>query len=190
MKNPEFRVRIYPPITTGATLSETQPMTRITRTLFATAALMFATAQLASGQATGQSPHPVMQAYYHVKNALVAGDSAHAKTDAATLLTALARIDTAALSATDKAALARVTENATHMSRTTDLAHQRHHFIPLSKDMITVARDAKLGKSYVLFCPMANDGKGAYWLSDTTKIANPYWSGAMKTCGSVKDTLR
>ncbi len=35
------------------------------------------------------------------------------------------------------------------------------------------------------FCPMAFNNKGAYWLDDSDKVANPYFGAAMPTCGSV-----
>jgi hypothetical protein len=40
------------------------------------------------------------------------------------------------------------------------------------------------------FCPMFNDGKGAYWLSASTEISNPYYGASMPDCGQVADTLR
>ena len=133
--------------------------------------------------------HPALQAYYGVKNALVSDDSTHAQTDGATLLAALNDIDTTSLSTTDRVALGRLKTNAKHISGTIVLAHQRQHFVALSQDMITVTKDAKLGKGYVQFCPMANSGKGAVWLSETKPIKNPYLGRSMPGCGSVKDTL-
>jgi Cu(I)/Ag(I) efflux system membrane fusion protein len=38
---------------------------------------------------------------------------------------------------------------------------------------------------YVQFCPMANDGEGAKWLSESEKIANPYFGQKMQKCGST-----
>ncbi|MCF6171335.1 MAG: efflux RND transporter periplasmic adaptor subunit [Bacteroidales bacterium] len=41
---------------------------------------------------------------------------------------------------------------------------------------------------YLEFCPMALGNKGAYWISETKKIRNPYFGEAMMTCGEVKAT--
>jgi Cu(I)/Ag(I) efflux system membrane fusion protein len=42
---------------------------------------------------------------------------------------------------------------------------------------------------YYQFCPMAFDNKGAYWLSETQEIRNPYFGDQMMTCGSTKDVI-
>ena len=43
---------------------------------------------------------------------------------------------------------------------------------------------------YVEFCPMANNNKGAYWLSESKDIRNPYFGDKMLKCGSVKDVIK
>jgi Cu(I)/Ag(I) efflux system membrane fusion protein len=43
---------------------------------------------------------------------------------------------------------------------------------------------------YYQFCPMMNDRKGAYWLSETNDIRNPYYGEEMLTCGETKETLK
>lgn len=48
----------------------------------------------------------------------------------------------------------------------------------------------KEGTVYHTFCPMANDGKGAYWLSASKTIRNPYYGHKMINCGMVKETLK
>lgn len=41
---------------------------------------------------------------------------------------------------------------------------------------------------YVQHCPMANNDKGADWLSLEKNIKNPYYGASMLTCGEVTDT--
>lgn len=43
---------------------------------------------------------------------------------------------------------------------------------------------------YHTYCPMALDDKGAYWLSDSKTIRNPYFGNKMINCGEVKETLQ
>jgi len=43
---------------------------------------------------------------------------------------------------------------------------------------------------YFQYCPMAFNNKGAYWLSDSLKIKNPYYGDAMLSCGETRDTLK
>lgn len=68
---------------------------------------------------------------------------------------------------------------------------QRASFVNLSHDMITMVKnDTPAGeKIFVQFCPMANAGKGAYWLSGKEAIENPYYGDEMLDCGTVKETL-
>lgn len=44
-------------------------------------------------------------------------------------------------------------------------------------------------KLYVDYCPMANDNLGAYWLSQTEIIQNPYMGRKMPNCGEVKKEI-
>jgi Cu(I)/Ag(I) efflux system membrane fusion protein len=44
----------------------------------------------------------------------------------------------------------------------------------------------QVGKLYRLFCPMALDDKGATWLQDNERVANPYFGSEMLRCGEVK----
>lgn len=43
---------------------------------------------------------------------------------------------------------------------------------------------------YRQFCPMAQSGKGAYWLSDKKPIRNPYFGDQMLTCGETKEVIQ
>jgi len=42
---------------------------------------------------------------------------------------------------------------------------------------------------YRLYCPMANNNQGLFWLSDSDKVLNPYFGDAMLTCGTVEEEL-
>lgn len=44
--------------------------------------------------------------------------------------------------------------------------------------------------AYYQFCPMAFDNKGAYWISETEEIRNPYFGDMMLNCGETKETLK
>ena len=43
---------------------------------------------------------------------------------------------------------------------------------------------------YIQFCPMADNNKGAYWISLEKEVRNPYYGEAMLTCGEVNATLK
>jgi Cu(I)/Ag(I) efflux system membrane fusion protein len=42
---------------------------------------------------------------------------------------------------------------------------------------------------YHQYCPMAFNDAGAYWLSNTSDIENPYFGKKMLTCGEIKDSV-
>jgi Cu(I)/Ag(I) efflux system membrane fusion protein len=42
---------------------------------------------------------------------------------------------------------------------------------------------------FVQFCPMADGGDGAHWISNAKEIKNPYYGSMMLTCGKVVKEL-
>ncbi|UQD55159.1 DUF3347 domain-containing protein [Flavobacterium sp. K5-23] len=82
-------------------------------------------------------------------------------------------------------------EDADHISDTEDIKHQRDHFMTLSKNMYEMVKVSKLDTpTYYQFCPMANGGKGANWLSKDSAIKNPYYGSQMLSCGKTVETLK
>ena len=43
---------------------------------------------------------------------------------------------------------------------------------------------------FVEFCPMADNDRGANWLSKNKEIKNPYFGTSMLKCGEVKDEIK
>ena len=82
-------------------------------------------------------------------------------------------------------------EDAEHIADTKDASHQRDHFNTLSKSLYEVMKLSKQETPiYYQFCPMANDGKGANWLSKEETIKNPYYGSQMLSCGKTVETLK
>jgi Cu(I)/Ag(I) efflux system membrane fusion protein len=72
-----------------------------------------------------------------------------------------------------------------------DIEKQRATFISLSNAMTKVIASFGTNKEvYVQHCPMANDNKGADWLSFDKAIKNPYFGDKMLQCGSVEQTIK
>ncbi|WP_138995084.1 efflux RND transporter periplasmic adaptor subunit [Larkinella sp. C7] len=44
--------------------------------------------------------------------------------------------------------------------------------------------------AYRQYCPMAQNNKGGYWLSDQKTIRNPYFGEAMLSCGETKEVIQ
>ncbi len=59
--------------------------------------------------------------------------------------------------------------------------------ITLSIEKFGIKSDKTL---YLEFCSMADDDRGAYWISDNKEIQNPYFGEQMPKCGEVKKTYK
>ena len=72
------------------------------------------------------------------------------------------------------------------------LAGQREAFSVFNNQFYKAIKTFGLmGKTvYYQFCPMAFDNAGAYWLSETEVVRNPYFGESMLTCGETKEVLK
>ena len=137
----------------------------------------------------------VLNAYYAVKNALVGDDGKTASAKAKELLTALGKVDMANFSPEQHGVYMPLAEkikfDAEHIEETKDVSHQRDHFDTLSDNVFKVVKTFNFNAepAYQQFCPMARDGKGAYWISKEKGVKNPYYGKSMLTCGKVTETL-
>ncbi|WP_425638636.1 efflux RND transporter periplasmic adaptor subunit [Algoriphagus yeomjeoni] len=132
--------------------------------------------------------------YFKVKNSLVNDDAAATQKAAASLKSSLSKVDMNLVKGTahDRWMSIRteVEKAAEMITKETDIAKQRIHFAPLSQAFLDLTETFGLTKDkvYKEFCPMAFDNKGAYWLSESEQIRNPYYGKAMLTCGEVTTT--
>lgn len=146
--------------------------------------------------ATPTEPSPyvtdVIISYINLKNKLVNDDTNGAADKAKLLLASFNRFNTEVLNAKQKKEYLDIAEsakeNAEHIGDNAGkLDHQREHFVLLSKDINDLIKTfGTKQKLYQDFCPMADDGKGAIWISETKEIKNPYLGAKMPTCGSIK----
>lgn len=138
----------------------------------------------------------IVSNYLVLKNALIKDDAKGAANAGKAIIVAMAKIDMKSLSASQMKGYMDVAddlkENAKHIEENAGkIAHQREHFVMLSKDVNDLLKTfGNSGpKLYQDFCPMANEGKGAIWISETKAIQNPYYGKKMMTCGSVKKEI-
>lgn len=124
----------------------------------------------------------VYQHYIKLKDALVKSDVTAADSAAAELATALHTIKGCENTA----------QNAISLGKSSDIKTQRSKFVSLSSDVIAMFKNTDLesGSIFVQYCPMANDGKGAYWLASNKEIRNPYYGDEMMDCGEVKQEIK
>jgi len=124
----------------------------------------------------------VYQHYLHLSAALVNGDVAEAKIASSAIEAGAKEIAGGEVLATA----------AGKIISATDLEVQRETYSTLSNEFIAMVKKSGLssGALYVDYCPMALHDKGAYWLSASKDIRNPYFGDKMMTCGEVKETIQ
>ena len=139
----------------------------------------------------------IVTAYLQLKNTFTKDNSNDAATAGTSLETAFKTFGKTALSADQKKAFEDVEddarEHAEHIGKNGgNIAHQREHFVMLSKDMADLIKTFGSGGQtlYKDFCPMANDVKGAIWISEVKEIKNPYLGSKMPTCGTMKEEIK
>jgi copper chaperone CopZ len=137
----------------------------------------------------------VYDGYFSLKDALVKTDGGAASANAAAMLAAIDAVDMSKLGAEEHtawmAAEKKLKSDAQHIKENKDPEHQREHFITLSKTIYDLIKAAKPDETvYYQFCPMANDGKGANWLSKESAIKNPYYGSKMLSCGKTVETIK
>ena len=77
-----------------------------------------------------------------------------------------------------------------HIEETKVVGHQRDHFNTLSDNMYQLLKVSKQETpTFYQHCPMANNGKGANWLSKENAVKNPYYGSQMLTCGKTVETI-
>ena len=134
--------------------------------------------------------------YFKIKHALVESDPTKASAATGSFLNALPAVDMSLLDDEPHhrwmALLSDLRGMAGEIGTTEDLEEQREHFEHLSMSMIDVVEyfGLQLERVYKMYCPMAFDDEGAYWLSDREEILNPYFGDAMLACGVIEQTYR
>ncbi|MFP4619685.1 MAG: efflux RND transporter periplasmic adaptor subunit [Bacteroidales bacterium] len=131
--------------------------------------------------------------YMALKNALVNDQTANKQAEE--FLTSISKVDMDAFSQQGHVKWMEHQKvfkgKAQAISKAEKLKEQRNQFIILADHMIKLVKTFKApdNKLYVLFCPMANDNKGAYWLSEENQVKNPFYGESMLTCGEVREEV-
>jgi hypothetical protein len=137
----------------------------------------------------------VIDAYLQVKNALVKDDVS--ATDRAVDLMAEKVASVVPTRLHDKGLEAWQNHQLLYETKLKEMKHsdglenKRSYFSHLSEIMYCTIKSfgLKQGNLFAIYCPMAFDGEGAYWISDSKQIQNPYQGKKMPGCGEIKETL-
>ncbi|KIA85889.1 DUF3347 domain-containing protein [Flavobacterium sp. AED] len=174
----------------------TEPVNEVTKTTSGTSTEVKTETTVAPVTQTKFSINEIVSNYLKLKNALTKDDTKGAANAGKALYVTFNKINSNTI---PNAKLKKeyldiaddAKEHAEHIGDNAGkLEHQREHFVLLSKDVTdlikTFGSDQKV---YQDFCPMADNGKGAIWISETKDIKNPYYGNKMLTCGSIQKEL-
>jgi hypothetical protein len=138
----------------------------------------------------------IISAYLQLKNTFTEDNSTDAASAGKKLEAAFKNFDKSAVTASQKKNFedveADAREHAEHIGANGgNIEHQREHFELLSKDIYDLVKTFGGGQVlYKDFDPMYNNGKGAFWISETKEIKNPYMGKAMLTSGSINEEIK
>lgn len=84
-----------------------------------------------------------------------------------------------------------LSESLKRILASSDIQQQRLAYADFSEAFYTAIKMFGISGEtiYYQFCPMFRDGDGAYWLSATKEIKNPYYGEAMLTCGETREVI-
>lgn len=124
----------------------------------------------------------IYNAYLGLKASLVNTDASKAKTAAEAMFVEVGK----------KYKAENLVEALVKISSSEQVKDQRVAFEDVSKIMEILVSENKItsGAIYKQYCPMAFNGKGAYWLSNSNEVRNPYFGDQMLKCGVVDKEIK
>lgn len=140
---------------------------------------------------TTVSTDAIIDGYLKVKNALANDNSKEATAAATALVKAVSGTDSSKIDSKLMTKFLNSTVDAKKQAKliaTNDgkIDKQRMYFAVLSKDISTLIADFGSNKHlYQDYCPMYNEGKSGYWISEMKEIKNPYFGSEMLECGGM-----
>ncbi len=143
----------------------------------------------------GAPLNKVIDFYLKMKDALVSADSKAAAKVGAEMLSSIKAVkvdNIPAAMANDWNSNRQQLESAMqNLSKQVNIDAQRQLFMTLSPVMLKIAKAAGYQEPlYYQFCPMANNGKGANWISQFAEIKNPFYGSMMLNCGQTVETIK
>ena len=138
----------------------------------------------------------VFNQYITLKDAFTKDDANTAQKNAEKLQSAMAKVDMKLLKNMEAhnhwmTVSKEILSSAISITKISDIEKQRGHFKHLSAHLSKAVKLFGVNQQvYEQFCPMADNDKGAFWLSLDEKINNPYLGAKMPTCGSTKNIIK
>ncbi|SDS02900.1 membrane fusion protein, Cu(I)/Ag(I) efflux system [Gillisia sp. Hel1_33_143] len=136
----------------------------------------------------------LLSEYLKLKDALVADDLQLSKKEIAAIKTKVEEINTIGLKGEAekvwKMVNIQLINRTKELSEAKDLKEIRGGFDELSSEVIMLVSKLQVSTPlFVLHCPMADNNRGADWISLSSEVLNPYYGNAMLGCGEVTKTI-
>jgi len=136
----------------------------------------------------------LLSEYLKLKDALVADDLQLSKKEITALKTKVEEINTIGLKGEAekvwKMVNIQLINRTKELSEAKDLKEIRGGFDELSSEVIMLVSKLQVSTPlFVLHCPMADNNRGADWISLSSEVLNPYYGNAMLGCGEVTKTI-
>ncbi|WP_419213720.1 efflux RND transporter periplasmic adaptor subunit [Maribacter sp. X9] len=134
----------------------------------------------------------VLQEYLVMKDAFVESNQELISSAATATKDQLESLPISDVNTMEKSHISTIIQRLEAISKSESLERQREHFVVLNENMVPVVMNigTLTNNIFVQKCPMANNNKGAFWLSSEKEIRNPYYGDQMMTCGSVIETIK
>jgi len=136
----------------------------------------------------------LLSEYLKLKDALVADDLQLSKKEITALRAKVEEINTIGLKGEAekvwKMVNTQLINRTKELSEAKDLKEIRGGFDELSSEIIMLVSNLQVSSQlFVLHCPMADNNRGADWISLSSEVLNPYYGNAMLGCGEVTKTI-
>ena len=137
----------------------------------------------------------IFENYFDLKDELVKSDAKSTSEKAKRLMTVINMVKMQELKSDVHTVWMKVMNDlksdTDKIANATNIEKQRASFITLSENIYQLMKVSKIETPiYFQHCPMANDGKGANWLSKENQVKNPYYGSKMMSCGKTIETIK
>jgi Protein of unknown function (DUF3347) len=133
--------------------------------------------------------------YFVLNQALIEDNQDGAKAAASKLAETVTKFDMSKLAGEQMdfyhAQEAKLVKGLKGISASADIEETRIELSTISESIYALVKAYHPNESelYYQFCPMAKNGDGATWISNTSEVINPYMGQRMLKCGSTQEKL-
>lgn len=130
--------------------------------------------------------------YLKMKDAFVTSDAQNVSILSKETLEILGSVASSDLGKMEQAHISKIKKMLMSISESDSIENQRDHFVVLNQNFVPIIKviQGLNAKVFVQKCLMANNNRGAFWLSEDKEIRNPYYGEQMLTCGSIIDSIQ